>query len=100
MPRIPWILVSTVVLTMSGCVSGERSPSEHSRAPSSALETRIDAAIQVWKQCVTRSFPAQARLGTDRNLAVEQAFSACRREEAATIPRGIEKEPSVLQDMG
>ena len=71
MRRLAFALLSALALT--GCVSSRSGPDP------------IVAAVQRWRECVTRSFASQRTTTSDRSLAVEMAFVACRTEEDAIM---------------
>jgi len=75
--RVLWITVLSAVV--GGCVTSNN----QSDGPS-PIQVRRDQ----WIACVSNSYATQSKLTPDRSLAVEQAFLACRTEEAA-IPGAL-----------
>src|SRR5690349_21431597 len=91
MRKVLYIVVSAPLLV--SCASGTNSQT------SATLEPVI-IARDAWHGCVRRSFAAQSRLTPDKELAAEQAFLACRTEEAAmnaVVPARIAGDPRVYQ---
>jgi hypothetical protein len=88
MSRILWMIVS--IGGLSACVTANDQP----RGPSPIQVRRDD-----WIICVTRSYITQSKLTPDKSLAVEQAFLACRTEEAA-IPGSLAGDPGFQVRLG
>src|SRR4051812_7217518 len=83
MSRITWIIVP---LALAGCISASEQPAPvraEIAPPKPDKPGPITIARDYWLACVRRSFASQIGPGTEKGVAVERAFDACRTEENA-----------------